>query len=67
MEINLQELQHIAVSLKQFKGTLTDEKFKDDINNLFLNISKFLVDEKKKVKIDINVKGENNDKTIRNK
>jgi len=60
MKINLQELQHIAVALNKFKETIKNEKFKNDIDNLFLNVSKFLVDEKKKVKININVKGENN-------
>ena len=60
MKINLLELQHISVALRQLSGTVTTKKFKDDIDNLYSNIQKFMIDEKKKVQVDIKVKGENN-------
>ena len=61
MKINLYELQHISVALRQLSGTATTKKFKDDIDNLYSNIQKFMIDEKKKVQVDIKVKGESND------
>jgi hypothetical protein len=63
MKINLLELQHISVALKQLSGTVTTKQFKDDIDNLYSNIQKFMIDEKKKVQVDIKVKGENNGNT----
>jgi len=63
MKINLQELQHITLALKQFSYTITNKQFKDDIDNLYSNIQKFMIDEKKKIKVDMKVKGENNANT----
>ena len=63
MKINLQELQHITVALKQFSYTVTNKQYKNDIDNLYSNIIKFMMDEKKKVQLDIKVKGENNGNT----
>ena len=63
MKINLQELQHITVALKQFSYTVTNKQYKNDIDNLYSNIIKFMMDEKKKVQLDIKVKGDNNGNT----
>ena len=63
MKINLQELQHITMALKQFSYTVTNKLFKDDIDNLYSNIQKFMIDERKKIQVDIKVKGENNGNT----
>ena len=63
MKINLQELQHITIGLKQLGGTVTNKEFKDNIDNLFLKLQKFMIDEKKKVQVDITILGENNGNT----
>jgi len=57
MKINLHELEHIKIALYRLKkdSTLSD-KYKYEIDNLYKQVSKFLVIEQEKVKVNIEVK-----------
>ena len=57
MKINLHELEHIKIALYRFKkdSTLSD-KYKNEITNLYKQISKFSIIEQEKVKVNIEVK-----------
>ena len=56
MKINLHELEHIKIALYRLKKDSTvSDKYKYEIENLYKQISKFLIIEQEKVKIDIEV------------